>query len=179
MDTSQKRIKMCGSAVELQDEWRSRINANEHNPIGDYYNVYKNKFSGPPEFNNFRLCHASEVTTFTKLPRTHTLISFNIENTIVRFQELIVRRTPLDDCIWLPRQDRLQEMIKKPEESAYGLTVRLLEFIDTQGFGKDRTASKDINFILNIVRAMSMEQLWLAFVMHEKFNKTWNGEDWE
>jgi len=25
----------------------------------------------------------------------------------------------------------------------------------------------------------SMEQLWLAFVMKEKFDKVWNGEDWE
>ena len=25
----------------------------------------------------------------------------------------------------------------------------------------------------------SMEQLWLAFVMKEKFNKTWDGEKWE
>ena len=24
----------------------------------------------------------------------------------------------------------------------------------------------------------SMEQLWLAFVMKEKYNKTWNGESW-
>jgi len=23
-----------------------------------------------------------------------------------------------------------------------------------------------------------MEQLWLAFVMKEKHNKTWNGKDW-
>ncbi len=25
----------------------------------------------------------------------------------------------------------------------------------------------------------SMEQLWLAFVMKEKYNKTWNGTDWK
>jgi hypothetical protein len=24
----------------------------------------------------------------------------------------------------------------------------------------------------------SPEQLWLAFVMKEKYNKVWNGEDW-
>jgi len=24
----------------------------------------------------------------------------------------------------------------------------------------------------------SMEQLWLAFVMNEKYNKVWNGKDW-
>ena len=25
----------------------------------------------------------------------------------------------------------------------------------------------------------SMEQLWLMFVMKEKYNKEWNGKDWE
>jgi len=24
----------------------------------------------------------------------------------------------------------------------------------------------------------SFEQLWLAYIMHEKYNKVWNGEDW-
>lgn len=24
----------------------------------------------------------------------------------------------------------------------------------------------------------SMEQQWLAFVMHERYKKKWNGEDW-
>ena len=28
------------------------------------------------------------------------------------------------------------------------------------------------------VKATSMEQLWLAFVMKEKYNKQWNGEGW-
>jgi len=69
--------------------------------------------------------------------------------------------------IWLPRQDQLQE------------TLDTL-FLTT----------KDINGIVNMIASFdlwcrqnwppftSMEQLWLAFTMKEKFKKAWNGEDW-
>ena len=70
----------------------------------------------------------------------------------------------LDELIWLPRQDQLQKMIKYK----YG----------------DRTISLLNNFI-QFTRVCyahgkywSMEQLWLAFVMKEKYNKIWDGEDW-
>ena len=33
-------------------------------------------------------------------------------------------------------------------------------------------------FIQKIYNKESMEQLWLAFVMLEKFNKKWDGNDW-
>jgi len=32
--------------------------------------------------------------------------------------------------------------------------------------------------ICGMHRHDSMEQLWLAFVMKEKYNKIWNGENW-
>lgn len=73
--------------------------------------------------------------------------------------------------IWLPRQDQLQEMVKY----AY----------------KDIKIEVDIklNRFWNWYREMqvkikgshpfaSMEQLWLAFVMKEKYNKIWDGKEW-
>ena len=70
-------------------------------------------------------------------------------------------------CLWLPRQDQLQEMI--------GGMDKCLELVywwqeaskvgDYHGYYHD---SFD-----------SMEQLWLAFVMKEKYNKVWNGEEWD
>ncbi len=65
--------------------------------------------------------------------------------------------------IWLPRQDQLQGMLIKVHPIT--LTQRFKEYTD----------------VLNLkgwVQDCSMEQLWLAFVMKEKFNKTWTGEDW-
>jgi len=60
--------------------------------------------------------------------------------------------------IWLPRQDQLQEMFN----DNINYTIQI------QGFGE----------ILEFYGCQSWEQLWLAFVMKEKYNKTWNGEEW-
>uniref|UniRef100_A0A6M3LP22 Uncharacterized protein n=1 Tax=viral metagenome TaxID=1070528 RepID=A0A6M3LP22_9ZZZZ len=72
-------------------------------------------------------------------------------------------------CIWLPRQDQLQEMI----QNQYGQLGKLSPFGICQKIYKFAGAtliSQDL---------MSMEQLWLAFVMKEKCNKIWNGTDWK
>ena len=71
--------------------------------------------------------------------------------------------------VWLPRQDQLQEMLEWAKKGTYG--VLLIDAFynwskktfNPQPFGND---------------SMSWEQLWLAFVMKEKYNKTWSGEEW-
>jgi hypothetical protein len=62
---------------------------------------------------------------------------------------------------WLPRQDQLQEMIENP-------LLRINEL-------DDFLLQQDHKFI----KVSSFEQLWLMFVMKEKFNKTWDGKDWK
>lgn len=68
------------------------------------------------------------------------------------------------DEIPLYRQDQLQEMIgDKPAYShAWGCAIGFSRFINTKFYSID----------------YSMEQLWLAFVMHEKYNKVWDNENW-
>ncbi len=68
------------------------------------------------------------------------------------------------DCIWLPRQDQLQEMCK---DKLYPMHL-IRDFYLFLWNGKGTVPHSD----------PTMEQLWLAFVMKEKYNKTWNGEDW-
>jgi len=72
--------------------------------------------------------------------------------------------------VWLPRQDQLQEMVfelvqSKPGKCRTRLMKLFAEFLEFVG---DSGANYD-----------SFEQLWLAFVMKEKYNKVWNGNDWE
>ena len=83
--------------------------------------------------------------------------------------------------IWLPRQDQIQEMIRdyyaegvKPvrlgawfPKGMVGLTYILKKF--------NEFAPSD-GIIAHEVE--SFEQLWLAFYMHEKHGKTWNGSEW-
>lgn len=74
--------------------------------------------------------------------------------------------------IWLPRQNQLQKMIGSFNSEdfenvpVYACPKYMVE--DLFEFAQD-----DCKMGLT-----SMEQLWLAFVMKEKFNKTWDGEDW-
>ena len=71
-----------------------------------------------------------------------------------------------NNFIWLPCQDQLQEMVvyKAYKEGLYQKAYLFSEYV--------------LNNI-NIQKLYcSMEQLWLAFVMREKYNKTWDGKNW-
>lgn len=78
----------------------------------------------------------------------------------------------ISNAVWLPRQDQLQEMVRsettigtataKPE-SSWQLSQRFWNWL----WSKEE-----------IVSDKSMEQLWLAFVMKEKYGKVWNGDFW-
>ncbi len=69
-----------------------------------------------------------------------------------------------DYHIWLPRQDQLQAMATLP-------IARLVHVF--QEFIRDSAIAGIFS------QYKSMEQLWLAFVMKEKHDKTWNGEEWK
>jgi len=79
--------------------------------------------------------------------------------------------------IWLPRQGQLQDMIGSYKE-AFNLFChygwRISEGYDTYCGKPDRDLQNTY-----IEQFTSMEQLWLAFVMKEKYNKQWNGKDWK
>lgn len=66
--------------------------------------------------------------------------------------------------VWLPRQDQLQEMLDdySPVRFAWAL-------IDSDKMNTN---------CLSRFSHKEMEKMWLAFVMKEKFNKIWNGENW-
>ena len=77
--------------------------------------------------------------------------------------------------IWLPRQDQLQEMVAMDTCSYISFPVLLLSSL---GEFTNRGLAPDEGWNDYALSFTSMEQLWLAFVMKEKYNKTWNGEDW-
>lgn len=70
------------------------------------------------------------------------------------------------------RQDQLQEMVVlKPDDIGYTDTTFWL----LHDFFYSVQEHKPIHHEGEI---RSMEQLWLAFVMKEKYGKVWNSEDW-
>ncbi|KKL59666.1 hypothetical protein LCGC14_2213010 [marine sediment metagenome] len=76
--------------------------------------------------------------------------------------------------VWLPRQDQLQEMIDYPFPAQ--LVQDFANWCSENhyyGIGKGKKFK-----LLENLGHLSMEQLWLAFVMKEKYQKTWNGKEW-
>ena len=71
------------------------------------------------------------------------------------------------DLIWLPRQDQLQEMVKQNSLNIIDLNYFVASI---SLFLKQSNKDGELYY--------SLEQLWLAFVMKEKYNKTWNGKEW-
>jgi len=68
---------------------------------------------------------------------------------------------------WLPRQDQLQEMVGGYEAG----------FIDWWHW-RNAIYPEMQNPLNTVFRFSSFEQLWLAFVMKEKYNKVWGKEEW-
>lgn len=127
MDTTEKYIKWCKKAEEVQKEWRIQKGDWSHHP-------YRNE---------------------TELILTSILINVCHCKSCIR--------------IWLPRQDQLQEMIITSPDNCWFK----LDSFETWKAKKIWPTSKSI--------PQSMEQLWLAFVMHEKYSKKWDdsAECWE
>ena len=71
-------------------------------------------------------------------------------------------------AVWLPRQDQLQEMVYNGRNLSvfYGFRSYVMHHIVND---LDDTDEADLE---------SWEQLWLTFVMKEKYNKSWNGKIW-
>lgn len=67
----------------------------------------------------------------------------------------------------LYRQDQLQEIAKSLINGSGTKTIALLQAM----WRFHKKVTWEVQF--------SMEQLWLAFVMSERFNKHWSGNEWE
>ena len=73
----------------------------------------------------------------------------------------------------LERQDQLQEMLGILHDNFCDRNLgRFCSWIGITG-GPDKFYNLKYK-----MQFTSMEQLWLAFVMKEKFRKVWTGEDW-
>ncbi len=84
-------------------------------------------------------------------------------------------------CFKLERQDQLQEMVTCQDLADYAV-VRPNEppLIDNllSAFSQYCNRLPWMGKADGVDSRPSMEQLWLAFVMKEKYNKTWLGTNW-
>jgi len=71
----------------------------------------------------------------------------------------------IDKLFYLPTQEQLQEMIFGEYTGIQTITSAIEQF-SKSGIG------------CNISIIGEMNELWLAFIMYEKYHKIWNGVDW-
>lgn len=71
----------------------------------------------------------------------------------------------MHDRVWLPRQDKLQDMVIESYRPHWQDSVMLGLMEEVVAWGKQLPYA-------------SMDQCWLCFVMHVKYAKVWTGAEW-
>lgn len=156
MDTSEIFIKMC-DCEEIQRQWKA-LDGDFIESKNKIFIIGSDAFGCRKLLEKMPACRIAipnetikVVKSSERYPRE---LSYKILNITAR---------KLLYPIWLPRQDQIQEMMGEPQNCRY-LLKRLNEWAVDHTYG----------WMLNA----SMEQLWLAFYMWEKHQKTWDGEKW-
>jgi hypothetical protein len=78
--------------------------------------------------------------------------------------------------IWLPTQEQLQEILQKGREWVYYGSYPLSQF---SGWILTSGGANKFYYHQYKNKFKSITELWLAFVMHEKYQKSWDGENWQ
>lgn len=157
MDTSDKYIKMCQAVEEIQELWEFEE--------GSFYQTRFDESDG--EIFNGK-------TVITALCDSCNVIDSYGSTTVSEY-------SPKGRYVWLPRQDQLQEImadyIAKEQEMVKTRTDLMQAFLDfTHWLGTQYYKREYVCLPTNVFS--SGEQLWLAFVMKEIYNKVWDGEEW-
>ena len=157
MDTSKEYIKMCEKAVEVQVKAYYRE--------GDW--IYFGDKDGIVCLTYRAYCEGRERgIVFFMMTKDLELICESQpfpEEVSVGKGEYKLRR--YCNPVWLPRQDQLQDILADLDNS--GFYTQLDQFKHVLDMS-----------IQEIGHGLTYEKLWLKVVMR-KFNKTWNGNDWE
>ena len=153
MDTSEVYIKMCREAKEIQEVCKYEYGDIIHIVGSDVESRNGIYLYGSNGFKYDRHYHHEIYPgSFWQIDEGRTTWYFH--------QDAIV--------IWLPRQDQLQEMVYNGRNLSvfYGFRSYVMHHIVND---LDDTDEADLE---------SWEQLWLTFVMKEKYNKKWNRKIW-
>ena len=160
MDCSVEYIDMCRKAVEVQGI-KPNFNEDDQNFVANFHKARACRDHGSDhvwtKYEHEKFCSicGKELVSWDDIP------------TIETYEENDAMET-----VWLPRQDQLQGMVERSlsvKSNGNHMAVQFAYFISDH-------IENHIHF--GNVLLQSMEQLWLAFVMHEKYGKKWDGEDW-
>ncbi len=161
MDTSEQNIKMV-DCPEIQiphweEGWKEGDYFWDGNKVclcGMDYLVVKDLFQDGRSRVRFAIRKPMPMVSFEQ--------DCSVGSITVKTGEYVIKE--LHCGLWLPRQDQLQAMVINfgHGQQNSGMLVGLSIFSAEYGYDNS-----------------SMEQLWLAFIMKEKYGKVWNGEEWQ
>ena len=159
LDTSKEYITMCQKATEIQED-----------RVWEQYDLYHSlSISKNVDLINSKIDLIKDKDKWTigiyLEPAAFVCEFCNEENETKTFDKFF----PSNEQVWLPRQDQLQDMVldKKPYSYSQDNLSKLCRNIWSFSIDSHK------------YNGNSMEQLWLAFVMQEKYNKVWKNNDLE
>jgi len=180
MDISKNYILLCKAAKEIQDTWiifkgEDSWKASEAGDfyVGKYHHCLNSSFYKQFEDEFKKRGYSWRETMNCQSGEDYIGITDNdgIINYKLNCGDLIY-----SEIFWLPRQDQLQEMI------SYSFLSQLVQdFSDwcSEYNYWDGIEEKLVGIMIESLGPLSMEKLWLMFVMHKNYNKLWNGKIWK
>jgi len=169
MDTSKEYIKMNEKATEIQDILTKECDS--------YYEKHEYNYPHTPVviFEAYKDCSiCGKKFLENKYCPDCGNLAIPTKDSSILYGGMSLDSRKNKRYIFLPRQDQLQKMVPQNDSDNYDWDIQLskLKSFTTEFFeGGDRLPEHCWNY-------KTWEQLWLAFVMHEKYNKVWNGSDW-
>jgi len=158
MDTSKEYVKMCEKAVEIQEYCRDNIN--KLRPSYIYDNL----------LNVVCLiiwCPKSLRKKLGQISNEH-IVSIEENND----KGVYLEEGTTGTFYWLPRQGQLQDIYYTDKiKERFGTSKEVHIILSINIFLRENSV------YVNLLN--SMEQIWLAFIMKEKFNKVWDKDNWK
>lgn len=162
-------IEKCEKAKEIQKLWKPKVGDRvwrKHNFFGE--KIDKQIWSKDKREEIIILTYASDVDGYFHATKDG-------ESRIFKSHNEAHKAT----CIWLPTQEQLQGMVidKYIINATLQLGFTLFLCKDMNPKEPLKSSIGKITLLINY----SMNELWLAFVMKEKFRKSWSREkkEWE
>lgn len=165
MDTTPEYIKMCEKAIpDVLEYFNANITRLRPMFIYDMATERVSVLSWAPKSLRQKL----------DIKNDEIILSIEYEND----RGLWISEGTEAPIVPLWRQDQLQEIYVEwaglKEASNWTHSIWTHSILDAfQFFALDDPPNVDLTYKLR-----SLEQLWLAFVMEEKYGKVWNGDEW-
>ncbi|MCK4297188.1 MAG: hypothetical protein KAX28_11095 [Candidatus Marinimicrobia bacterium] len=166
-------VKQCEQAFQLQKNWKPKVGDYVWRKYTFFSEEIDKQFWDKDKMEEIIiLTYASEIEGYFHATKDGETRIFNSHNEAHK-----------KTCIWLPTQEQLQEMVSDMVYARYLKKQPKHYFIQ---FQKKEIAHKILlteifNYLIwgKNPKDTSMNELWLAFVMSEKYNKFWTGEKWK